>query len=183
MASEVYQAFLEANRNAQLKMGKAPGHDRWVGSPFEWLMTLPSSTRGKAGEILGAIWLEQLGYEVLPRRNPEHDRVVADRTIEIKFSSVWAAGVYKFQQLRDQDYQFVLLLGVSPTIAHCWVVPKEESFANARPQHGGARAIDTKWISFPASTPPAWLAPHGGDLDEAIEAINRHLGPPQRPAR
>ena len=33
---------------------------------------------------------------------------------------------YKFQQLRDQNYEFAICLGISPFSAHCWVLPKAE---------------------------------------------------------
>jgi len=37
--------------------------------------------------------------------------------------------------------------------------PTEGALTNSVPQHGGAAGTDTRWISFPASDPPSWLAP------------------------
>lgn len=94
----------------------------------------------------------------------DHDRVVSDRKVEIKFSTLWEQGDYVFQQLRDQDYELVVLLGVSPTAAHGWVVPKVVAMANSRPQHGGARGSDTRWLRFRAANPPPWMSEFGGEL-------------------
>lgn len=95
------------------------------------------------------------------------------RAVEIKLSTLWDQGVYKFQQLRDQDYEFVLLLGLSPTVAHSWCVPKGDAITNSIPQHGGAAGSDTRWISFRAESPPPWLNPFGGELDAAVAVLER----------
>lgn len=98
-----YEALLEANGDAQVRMGKADAADPWAGSPFEWLMRLPSRSRGRAGELIVEAWLEGLGFEVRLPSNSGHDRTVNRRKVEIKFSTLWASREYVFQQLRDQD--------------------------------------------------------------------------------
>jgi hypothetical protein len=116
-------------------------------------------------------WLDGLGFEVRPPSNSGHDRTVSQVKVEIKFSTLWAGGEYVFQQLRDQDYEFVVLLGVSPSTAHAWAVPKAEAFARAVPQHGGAAGRDTKWLRIRADAPPSWMAPFGGDLEAAVPVL------------
>ena len=37
---------------------------------------------------------------------------------------LWQTGTYKFQQIRNQNYRFVVCLGISPHDAHCWIIPK-----------------------------------------------------------
>ena len=44
---------------------------------------------------------------------------------EIKFSTLWAKQFYKFQQIGDQNYEFLVCLGVSPFTAHAWVFEKQ----------------------------------------------------------
>jgi hypothetical protein len=39
------------------------------------------------------------------------------------------------------------------------------------PQHGGAEGLDTKWLSFQADSPPAWLSPFGGTLNQVASLI------------
>lgn len=171
-----YEALLQANGDAQVRMGRADAHDPWAGSPFAWLMRLPSRSRGRAGELIAESWLEGLGFKVQSPLNTGHDRVVAGRKVEIKFSTLWASGEYVFQQLRDQDYELAFLLGVSPTVAQCWVIPKAEAFAHAIPQHGGATGRDTRWLRIQASSPPAWMSAFGGELEEAVRVVVTTLG-------
>ena len=90
----------------------------WVGSPFAWIKTRPSRQVGKIGEQLVAGWLASRGFNVSRSGDSEADRVVEEKRIEIKFSTLWKGGGYKFQQLRDQDYDLVVCLGVSPFDAH-----------------------------------------------------------------
>lgn len=151
--------------------------DPWVGSPFEWLMRLPSRSRGKAGELIAEAWLEGLGFAVRSPANSGHDRLVSGHKVEIKFSTLWQSGEYVFQQLRDQDYTHAMMIGVSPFAAHCWLVPKEEVFSRSMPQHGGASGTDTHWLRLRADSPPGWLGPFGGELDRAVEVIVIALRP------
>jgi hypothetical protein len=112
-------------------------------------------------------------------RSPDSDadRLVNGRRAEIKFSTLWKSGVYKFQQLRDQNYEFVICLGVSPNDAHCWVIPKAEIMRRwgARdgvvPQHGGSGGTDTAWLSFDVASVPPWLAAYGGTLAQAARVL------------
>lgn len=172
---EAFNAFLEANRDAQELMGTATKEDPWAGSPFEWIMRLASRRRGKAGEVLVEAWLRRLGLDVGRPLSGDHDRVVNGRKVEIKFSTLWEQGDYVFQQLRDQDYELVVLLGISPTSAHGWIVPKAEAIEHSVPQHGGARGSDTRWLRFRAADPPSWMAEFGGELLEFERAARHHF--------
>lgn len=172
-----YEALLQANGDAQVRMGKADAEDPWAGSPFEWLMRLPSRSRGRAGELIAESWLDGLGFDVRPPSNTGHDRIVSRRKVEIKFSTLWASGQYVFQQLRDQDYEFALMLGVSPAIARCWLIPKAEAFAKAVPQHGGAAGRDTRWLRIQAASPPTWMSSYGGELEEAVPVLVATFAP------
>jgi hypothetical protein len=86
--------------------------DPWAGSPFAWIRTRPSRQVGKIGEQLVAGWCAAKGLDVTRSSHSEADRVIAGRRVEIKFSTLWESGVYKFQQLRDQDYEFAVCLGI-----------------------------------------------------------------------
>lgn len=150
--------------------------DPWAGSPFAWIRTCPSRQVGKIGEQLVAGWCAAKGLDVTRSSNSEADRVIAGRRVEIKFSTLWESGVYKFQQLRDQDYEFAVCLGISPFDADCWAISKAELRKHVighAPQHTGKRGTDTFWLSFEASSPPAWLAPCGGRLSAAYEIMRK----------
>jgi hypothetical protein len=144
--------------------------DPWAGSPFEWIRTRPSRQVGKIGEQLVAGWCAAKGLDVTSSWDAEADRVIAGRRVEIKFSTLWESGVYKFQQIRDQDYEFAVCLGVSPFDAHCQVISKavlRQYVIGHTPQHTGKGSVDTFWLSFEAASLTAWLAPCGGHLAEA----------------
>jgi len=161
---ETFSQFLLANGDAQVAMRVRESASPWTGSPFEWMMRLPSRTRGKAGEVVASAWLTRLGLHVVRATSADYDRGVNGHRVEIKMSTLWAQGAYKFQQLRDQEYEFAFLLGISPAIAHGWIMPKDEAIARSVPQHGGKRGSDTRWLSFPASRPPEWINAYGGEL-------------------
>lgn len=114
--------------------------------------------------------------------NSDADRVVETKRVEIKFSTLWAAGGYKFQQLRDQRYDLAICLGVSPLHAHCWVIPKEDVMRlwkvehKISSQHGGEGGSDTAWIDVRPETPPSWLTKYGGLLSEEISVLSKITG-------
>lgn len=67
-------------------------------------------------------------------------------------------------------------IGMSPFDAHCWVIPKtvlRQHVIGHTPQHTGRGDSDTFWLSFVASSPPAWLAAYGGRLADAYEIMRR----------
>lgn len=150
--------------------------DPWAGSPFAWIRTRPSRQVGKIGEQLVAGGCAAKGLDITASGDSEADRVIAGRRVEIKFSTLWEKGVYKFQQFRDQIYQFAVCLGISPFDAHCWVISKDvlrQHVIGHMPQHTGKGGTDTLWLSVDPSNPPAWLSPCGGRLAAAYEIMRK----------
>jgi len=150
--------------------------DPWAGSPFAWIRTCPSRQVGKIGEQLVAGWCAAKGLDVTASHDSEADRIVGGHRVEIKFSTLWESGVYTFQQIRDQNYDYAILLGLSPFDAHCWVVSKDQLRMHAighTPQHAGKAGTDTFWLSFPVTHPPVWLSPCGGTLAQAFDILKK----------
>lgn len=151
----------------------------WVGSPFAWIKSRPSRQIGAIGEKLVSNWCKTKGFEIERTGDSDADRVINGHRVEIKFSTLWSDnGIYKFQQIRDQDYEYCFCLGVSPFEVQAWFIPKNE-IRNPRPpalthQHGGSEGRDTLWLSFAAVNPPVWLAPFGGTLDK-VEKLIREI--------
>jgi hypothetical protein len=143
----------------------------WVGSPFAWIKILPSGTKGKIGKELVSAWCRANDLEVDRSPHSDADLIVAGRRMEIKMSTLWKAGIYKFQQFRDQDYEYGICLGISPFNVSCWILPKSVILETLPVQHGGQRGSDTKWLSFRAASPPEWLSPYGGTLSQALEVM------------
>lgn len=168
-----------SNRQAQRY---ADREDAWAGSPFEWLKRRPSRQIGAIGEALVEDWLSQHGYTVTHSPDPDADRVVNGVRIEIKLSTLWSTGTYKFQQLRDQNYDFAVWIGVSPFDVHAWVVPKEEIIRLWKVEHvihsqhnSGHGGTDTAWVDVAPAAPPDWLKPFGGTFGDALRLVRERL--------
>lgn len=148
--------------------------DPWADSPFLWIRTLPSRRVGKIGEQLVSGWCAAKGLDVTASKDSEADRVIGGYRMEIKFSTLWASGVYKFQQIRDQNYEYLACLGLSPFDAHCWVISKgllRMHVIGHTPQHTGKSGTDTFWLSFLPGSPPTWLSSCGGTLTQAFQVL------------
>ncbi|MBY0313756.1 MAG: hypothetical protein K2W85_16950 [Phycisphaerales bacterium] len=171
-----------ASCSATLQGDYADDDFAWQGSPFAWIKTRPSRQVGVIGEKLVAGWLATRGFDVVRSPDSQADRIINGARAEIKFSTLWKSGSYKFQQLRDQDYAFALCLGISPFDAHCWVIPKRVILAQwgkgagLESQHGGRAGSDTAWLSVVPGDEPAWLRQCGGRLADAAALVAKASG-------
>lgn len=141
----------------------------------------PSRQVGVIGEKLVAGWLATKGFNVNRSPNADAARVIEGKRTEIKFSTLWESGVYRFQQIRDQDYELLICLGVSPFDAHCWAIPKREVVARwkageIQSQHGGTSGQETGWLFVQVGHEPDWLQKWGGHLGEAARVTEQLTG-------
>ncbi len=153
--------------------------DPWANSPFAWIKSRPSRQVGKIGEQLIAEWCKQKQFIVSKSGDSEADLVLNGHRIEIKFSTLWESGVYTFQQLRDQNYEYAFFLGISPFAANGWFVSKSvlrQHVIGHTPQHAGKAGSDTFWLTFPANIPPNWLEPLGGTMSQVYQVMQREIG-------
>lgn len=149
-------------------------NNMWKGSPFEWIQTLPSHTKGSIGEKIVKSWIAVNNLDIVHTSNSDTDIIIHGNKVEIKYSNLWRNGCYAFQQLRDQDYDYCFCLGISPFDAHAWFIPKAELMVEQeclKPQHTGKQGSETKWLQFKADNPPAWLEPYGGSLEDVVKII------------
>lgn len=168
---QMLAAIATVLKNDYIKTGAA---DPWEGSPFAWIKTRPSRQIGKIGEQLVAGWAAAKGLDVVAARGSSRDRIIGGRRIEIKFSTLWESGIYRFQQFRDQDYEYAILLGISPFAAHCWAVSKQLLYQHVighLPQHKGKSGGDTFWLAFTPDDPPLWMESCGGTLGQAFDIL------------
>jgi hypothetical protein len=143
----------------------------WEGSPFEWVLRLPAGSKGKLGKHLVYQWCALKGLSVDRCSDSEADMLINNHRVEIKFSTLWKSGIYKFQQIRDQNYEYCIFLGISPNEAHCWVVNKgllKKFVIGHMGQHTGLEGKETAWITVDPHTPTEWLSSCGGNLDQAF---------------
>lgn len=156
----------------------APGATNpWEGSPFHWIPPLPPATKGRLAEDLVTRWCEQNGFQVSRAGNRQADRIIEGHRIEIKLSTQWASGIYKFQQIRSQDYDYCLCLGISPFDVYAWLLPKSvltERVIGHMGQHGGKAARDTDWIQFRVGSPFDWMTPYGERLSDVARLLKEN---------
>ena len=164
-----------------LQADTSDADEAWQGSPFAWIKKRPSRQVGAIGEKLVAGYLAAKGFDVVRSPDGEADRLVNGARAEIKLSTLWKNGSYKFQQLRDQNYEFVICLGLSPFDAHCWVLPKgvvltQWDTGGITSQHGGQAGRDTAWLHVHPDSVPLWLRDRGGTLSQAVPLIAEMTG-------
>lgn len=170
-----------ARTSADLETARLAQEDEWTQSPFGWLKRLPSRSIGAEGEKLVAAWCAALGYAVGPTGDGEADRLIQGRRVEIKLSTRWANGRFKFQQIRDQDYEIMICIALSPRLEDTaiWAIPKEvlmDRPDGVSGQHGGAGATETLWLDVPADAPPLWMERWGGDVVRAESVMAELFG-------
>jgi len=149
-------------------------YEAWEGSPFSWILMLPAASKGKLGKLLIYQWCALKGLSVDRSPDPEADMLINGHRVEVKFSTLWKSGVYKFQQIRDQNFEYAVCLGISPFEAHCWVISKailKKFVIGHMGQHTGSGGKETSWIPVNPKSPPEWLNISGGTLDEAYKVL------------
>jgi hypothetical protein len=159
-----------ASLSASLAPDYASAADNpWIGSPFEWILRVPSRTKGAIGEALVAGWAAAKGFDVVRSRSSNADRIINGHRIEIKMSTLWKSGGFTFQQIRDQEYDYCLCIGFSPFDVQAWLLPKtvlNEFVIGHMGQHTGATGRDTSWLSFQADLALTWMGPYGDRLSD-----------------
>ena len=146
--------------------------DPWESSPFEWILKLPPRKKGKLGGDLVASWLASKGEQIESAKDQSETLLLKGYRFAIKFSTLWAKGFYRFQQIRNEGYDYVLCFGISPFEAHCWILKREHAIKNATQQHKGAKGAEY-WITIDPKQPKDWTEGCGGKLDDAYEIIKK----------
>jgi hypothetical protein len=151
----------------------------WTDSPFEWVLRLPPGTKGRLGKQLVFQWCALKGLAVDKSPDSDADLLINGHRVEVKFSTLWESGIYRFQQIRDQNYEYSICLGISPFSAHCWVISKavlKNYVIGHTGQHTGSTSQETAWIFVDPQHPPEWIVPYGGSLEKAF-VILKALSP------
>ena len=165
----------------QLKPDYEDRISKWANSSFGWIKQVASRSRGAIGEDLLSSYLTNNGFDVTRSPDQEADRIVNGKRAEIKMSTLWQRGGYKFQQIRDQNYDFIIFVGISPFHANGWAVPKalimKKWRSGAIPsQHKGRAGKDTAWLHVKPESPEPWLGEWGGSISSMVESIAKITG-------
>lgn len=153
----------------------------WAGSPFDWIRRLPSRTRGAIVRTLAESIFEQNGYA--PQHRPNSFEIDGTNIIS-RSSMIWETGDWKFQQVRDTNFDFLFCLGLLPHSASAWLMPKSELYLadgslTDRPgwaiQHGGQTGTEDAWLNVDPTNVQPWLNQFGGDVSHMSHILSQSL--------
>jgi site-specific DNA-methyltransferase (adenine-specific) len=142
----------------------------WKNSPFEWLLQQPARRKASLARQMITSWCASKGLSTDKSKESSETLVINGSRIAMKFSTLWVTGVYKFQQIRQGGYDYVLCLGISPFDAHCWVFERKHALKHATLQHKGAKGGEY-WIAIDPLHPEDWTQGCGGVLDQALQIL------------
>ncbi len=166
-------ALIAANTNARKKAASS-GTNPWLSSQFYWLKKLATNPRGDAAREMSELMLSSFGYQI--RVGPlAQSFIVNGHTVKVKLCMAWSGSKsLKFQQIEQDAYTHLLLLGLEPKDAWFWLSPQAVSWANA----GGQHRQESRWIQFSVNRAPKWLAQYGGTIAKAQATCLAQLGSP-----
>jgi hypothetical protein len=145
--------------------------EEWEGSPFEWMLSLPPGTKGAVSRQMVAYWAEFSGFNVQGRGLK---LVIDGHLVAIKMSTLWEGSEFKFQQIRDEEYDFLLFVGICPQDVYAWIIPKDvvlNELRGSSGQHTGKGASETFWETVRPTAPPRWLSAYGDRLSHVRDLI------------
>jgi hypothetical protein len=158
-------------------IAKYPATTQWVDSKFNWIRGLPPARKGAIGRDVGSALLQAYGFT--PGIN-RYELRVNGQGVLVRIATKWEGNTVKFQNIRNIDFEHVLCIALYPKSAYAWLIPKTEIWSNNsvrsdRPgitkQHKGADA----WVHVDPKTPPSWLSPLGGTIEEMIKVAKTAL--------
>ncbi len=145
-------------------IGSLPaGKDIWQNSKYEVLKRTDSSRKGRIFKSIVRSQLLSQGFEVGPG-GKGYSLLVDGIPVEVKGSTLWENGEFRFQQLRQFDaFKRAVLVAVSPNKIHMWYVTREDLarrlFHGTRHgQHGGqSNRTGTFWLRMRSGVVPSWF--------------------------
>jgi len=146
------------------------GQELWTNSPFAWIRKISAATKHTVGTRFIQRILEDAGVASIKSGK---GLIAGKREVAVKYSMEWEGGGFVFEQFRATAPEFIFCLGIEPTAAYGWIIPKSEIISQGvwqereglRGQHKGAAANDTRWLSVSPLSPPDWLTQYGGTLE------------------
>ncbi|MCC3275425.1 hypothetical protein LJ753_06020 [Arthrobacter sp. zg-Y20] len=150
-----------------------PGSKAWDDSPFKWVLAQPSATKGSISRRLVTGWANL--YGMFPQQLTIKNQIYLDfggTLVQVKFSTLWDTGYYRFQQIRQGDYDYCLCLGLSPFDMHAWLIPKSDLdifVIGTKGQHTGTGSGETWWLEASPRNMEPWLEEFGGQLDSVAQ--------------
>jgi hypothetical protein len=161
---------------------KHPGTRAWDDSPFKWVLTQPSATKGSIARQLVTAWANLHGlFPLQVSKDNQMYLELDDALIQVKFSTLWDTGYYRFQQIREKDYDYCLCFGLAPFDMNAWLIPKallDTHVIGTKGQHTGAGSGETWWLEISPRGGEPWLEECGGQLNTVARQLTTLVGKP-----
>ncbi len=121
----------------------------WKNSKYEWIYGLPTTIKGKVGELICSEFFKERNFQIRKHNKPDFDLNVNEMRVEVKLSMLNRTGYFKFLQIRPKDdYTHICLLAIEPTESNIFLIPKE-NLIGLQPQHSGKRGSkDTMYLGI-----------------------------------
>jgi|SRR6185437_2686750 len=174
-----YQLLSE--RSAALSLQYPEDDGLWEGSPFNWVRNKSAPTKGKVGREFAASLVEAAGFQVM---RSGMALTANGKALRVKLSLMGEGGTLMFEQIKNDDFDYLLCIGLYPENSYGWLIPKEEMLVNGilqereglSGQHIGDADPSDFWITdLNASQPFTWLQPYGGTTAALIPVIQQNL--------
>ena len=187
----------EFSKMAQISKDLEPyyrvDNDTWADSPFEWIKKMPTpGEKGVAGARMVIQWLNANNFPASATKNADSNLSIHGKAIALKFATLSEKGKYIFNQIRDQEYDFLMCIGVMPRDAHGWIAPKRRINNGDFPtkerdsirgqysfglQHGGDDGDGNTWqLSLTPPFHPPWMRPQKGNPGEMLAELKKLTG-------
>jgi hypothetical protein len=139
----------------------------WEGARFEKFKARTPAASGSMFEVLIRKWAAWAGLHVEDRRSSDHDMIIGRRRIEVKGSTLDSMGWFHFNQIRQDEFDLAVLVGLTPDDCSMWVEDGDalRSVAQWEMHRAGRRNMKLK-------VRPGWLGPESdGSLSRALERL------------
>lgn len=142
---------------------------QWEDSPFKALV--PQVSIKRIGSIFERFVIELCQLHSVEHCKPmttEYDIVIKGKRIEVKGCTLGVNGTFTANQIRPgQEYDYVLLVCLSPLAVHYHLFTKQEAIVISKPQHSGASGLET----LKAIVPQDYTYRRSESFLEAIQGI------------
>lgn len=118
----------------------------FTGMPFEFILGLDPHQRGKLGENFVELLAKEFGFFVSMAKPGCGDRNIEGINTEIKFARQKEDGGFLVNQIRNQDYVYVVIVAMTPHKIELFTLPKSILIHHPSTvgQHGGNGATETR---------------------------------------
>jgi hypothetical protein len=141
--------------------------------PFDWLLTLANTQKGEAGLIMVRELAKTFGY-VIAGAALTQSFTLKEYVVKVKLCLQWKDGKIVFEQIEDDSYTHLAMLGLEPATGWLWISTKADALTNSDAQH----KKPSRWVGFKPTKQPAWLVARGGSIANAQATFLNAFGPP-----